>query len=85
MGDAVAKSEKKLLSVRVLCPTSGLAFDGMKIEPHYMMVFTTRKALSLYIRCDIHNTTGFINSAMLVERILKNGTAKDSKPAAHVR
>lgn len=67
MGDAPAK---KLLPVQIFCPTSGLKLDGLKIEPHYMMVFTTRKPYSLYIRCDIHNTTGFINQATLVERIL---------------
>lgn len=69
---------KALPNIKVLCPTSGLEFDGMKIAAHYMTSHLCRNERAIYSTCELHWVKSFINNPQLVEKI--NGP--NSAPSA---
>lgn len=75
-------ADSTILNVQIMCPLSGMSFDGQKITPHELTVRACRGERSLFGVCNFHMVRVFVNDPVIVARCLNAKSPISTPPAA---
>jgi hypothetical protein len=77
----VAKKEGMVVvhGLELVCPFSGVTFDGKVYSKHVLVAKVCRSGMSLTAWCEHHNTRLFVQNAALAERILEKQNGQEAK------